>query len=670
MPVRAKWRRVWLGRFDDPEENGWLPVDGDVSTSDLAVFERKVTLGDATKDSDDYVSSWILSDFTGGQGINTINEGTDVQRFWWSNCDTRFNNQLSLAPLVTATAPAGVTDPNCIPLGDVPGAAGFRQTFYAAFGATPYGYNDAAKTWYPAAPPLDDAPTRPGVLFNGTAGLTQLFIPLNGTGYAAMWESAPGTSVVTNVAATSTTPGAVLLATHDTRLWAMDSAGVLWKSPDGAVWDKVLRPEADSTNTNLPLQFDLAETPEKLVSYMNRAGDPALCCVTERAVWIFDEFASRWVKTNIQSNHPDFGFDAEVWRAGEDLWVAQGTDILRLTSAFVVVPFSGPARDDSVPREYRSRIVAMAGEPGNLWVATEASPSTGTTPSFLDEAGFFADDPIYLPTDETYSSLMAWQGTGWHPMWVSPDANFIPTRLFPSILAFSGHKLWMGGNDGFMRFLTLKYDFMPPKQAREIGIDEFADSGWLETGWFDASMLAFEKVSSHVIVDCEYATDTETVTVSYKTQSDTDWIVLGQANTPGLTSLPFTNVIDVDGTTFSKGLRFYRLKLRLDLRRGSNSRATPIISTVNLMFTKNPQNTTSFQFAMPLPKRRWNSRTAGELRDHVRGLITAGEYLKFVHQDQVYRVKVAGFVGTDDMGEDRSGVRNISLITIPTGINV
>ena len=671
MPTKApSWGRVWLGELGTPEEDGYLPVDGPLRTSNLAVFVRKTTIGDATLDSDDYISTWVVSDLTGGQGIDNANAAADVNRFWFGTVDTRWRNQLALPPLVAESAPSGATG-SCLPLGDVPSATGAPATFYGAWGATPYGWNAGSSAWYAAATALGATPATPGVRYKGTGSYAYLFVALGAYGIAKLRETAPGTLSVTNVAASSSVPGATLISQHDTRLFAIDSAGVTWVTGDGTAWAKILRPEADASNNDLPLTFDLSETPRRLVSYLNRQGDPTLCLVTDRALWMLSEDANTWVRTNIVSNHPDFGIDAEVWRPGEDIWMAQGPDLLRLTNAFVEVPFSGLARDDGLPPGFRGRVVALAGEAGNLWCATEPSPSataTATEATFMEDVGLDLDDPIVLADDDTRSVVAAWQGTGWHVLWAAANSAFVPTRMLVSVLGRAAHKVWWGGNDGIMRSLPLKFDFMPPKQAREIGVDAFAETASLETGWFDAGMLPFKKVAARVDVDMEHATATETVTVSYKADTDDDWTALGTVAAVGVTSLPFNVATDTDGNAFGKGVSFRRVRFRLDFSRGETVTTSPICKSVNLLYLKVPQNTKSFLFTVPLPPRKWQGKSPQEIIDHLESLVDSDELLKFVHRRRVWRVRVAGLNGTEATGRNEAGAQNVSLIGIPANL--
>ncbi|MHB1330198.1 MAG: 6-bladed beta-propeller, partial [Gemmatimonadales bacterium] len=73
--------------------------------------------------------------------------------------------------------------------------------------------------------------------------------------------------------------------------------------------------------------------------------------------------------------HPDNGGAVAVWRAGEDLNIANGLDIIRYTSADVVVPLSGLARDDGLPSELWGRFTDL--EPETSEVLGLVGPVSG-----------------------------------------------------------------------------------------------------------------------------------------------------------------------------------------------------------------------------------------------------------------------------------------------------
>ena len=231
----------------------------------------------------------------------------------------------------------------------------------------------------------------------------------------------------------------------------------------------------------------------------------------------------------------------------------------------------------------------------------------------------------------------------------------------------NSYALWWGETDGTLYRMKLRRTFHNPRSGQNAetgrGIDTYAASGYVETGRFDANMTGFDRIASHVVIDADWASASEKIVVQYRTESMDDWATLGTVDSVGITSFSF----DPNGDGFSEGLAFNWIQFQLSMERGPNVAITPIMRSMMLGFVKIPQNTESFVFTVPLPKRTWMARTANEIVDYLEGLLTAPGFLKLVHQDRAYRVKVAGISGADATGDDYSGARTVNVIAIPEG---
>ncbi len=700
QPEQTLWKTVWLGRADDDAADGWLPVEGEVRTSQLAVFERKVTIGDASKDSDDYISSWIQGDWSGGGQILDLAEGVEVNRFWWGEAETRFVNQTALPPLVGKNAVA--TNGNVWPLGDLwslqTGDIAKFAVAYAVGGvyyvtlydpSTDTWSAGASQTW--AGPPV----SKP-VAFRGKAdpAVTYLVVPLGGAevtaggtqqayGLLHLGSNGALVSSVVNVAVGGNTetsadgaPAATLLLADEGRLLAMDRKGLMWSAADcsSAKWGKLWNPEGQLDGAGA-LQFDMSQKPKRLVSYMNRNGEPTPMLVTDEGAWYLwsKEGSSYWVKSHIQyPPHPDFGNGVAVWRPGEDLWMTAGVDCVRLTSANVVVPMSGPSRDDGMPLERRGLIKDLVPEMSCLFALIDGDSSSGQSQTWVEDGGLYNDDAPYFSAGKSYPSLMAFTGTGWHTLW-SPEGETATFTWGVLSKLNKGYRLWWGMSDGSVRWFKLRRTFHNPRSGLDLtngsGVDEYALTGYLETGRFDAAMRGFDKIASHVVIYADYASAKEKIIVQYRTDQIPNYKDLGVVTAKGKTSIPF-NVVD----EFSAGSQFNWIQFRIELQRDpSDVTRTPILDSFVLHFVKVPQNTASFVFTVPLPKRDWMGKSAGEIVRHLNGLLEHGGFIKFVHgagwdddgeTTKVYRGKVAGISGADATGEDYSGARTVNFIAL------
>lgn len=651
---RSEWKAVWLGTVDTPAEEGWLPTS-DLSVAQLAVFDQKVTVGDATKDTDPFISSWIQGDFSGGGQIEEINEGADSNRFWWACADTRFPNHVTLSPWTDSAKPSGTWQKARV-LGDVFSTGGVRTNVAFAFDG---GSGVKVHLWNESGDNIGTTAASTnlynigqmtgfwkGVNYQGRMNTYPLlFVPQGEDGYCTVHDNG-GTPVVTRYASSATVPKVVSFCTYNDVLYALSTTGVLWGSVegDGTDWTYEVTPLND------PLRVNPAEAPRGLVSFFNKNGDPTLCVISDAAIYMWDQDGFALEQTTLQADgHPDFGHHATVFRPGEDLWVTDGESSIRYTSAGVIVPNSGAGRDDGLPGTHRSTVTGYASNASFLF-ATMKGDNSDTT--------------------DSRDSVMCWTGTGWHGLWErAPSSTGWMCHPHVSIVSGSYRLFWT--QDDTVYSMTLPAYFHNPKQGFQLGIDKFALTGYVESGRFDANMLGYRKLASHLVISADSATMTEVIAAWYQTDADVAldpvspaWHHLGTINEPGLHALAF----DPDGDGFAEGLTFQWIRIRIDLERSFDMTKSPVVSAWTLHYTKIPQDTSSFAFKVPLPTRTWMGRTGDDIKRHLNALLVEDSFIKFVHGGETYRVRVAGISGIDMTGEDMSGVRQVTLMNVKTTV--
>lgn len=675
-PEHSTWNSVWLGlpNGGTAGEDGWYPVQGEVKVSQLAVFEPKVTIGDSSRDSDSFISTWIQGDWSGGGQIERVT-GSDVNRFWWGTADTRYPNLTALPPLVESKKPSGVTSAITHPLGDLWNTANgtVSPVHGFAFSTAVYGYNLNSESWVgPAATALTAWPTDKPVVFKGIGADPLSYVPMGASGYATVaYNHSTTTITVTNVAGSSSAypngkPKAVSFCVFNTAMYAIDTDGYLWKQVGDQVWDK-----AEDFQQGRA-RIDPARTPRHLVSFYNKSGDPTLHIVTDQDVWSYDDTLGRLNLTALQfPPHPDFGLAAAVFRPGEDLWISSGPEVVRYTSANVIVPLSGLSRDDGVPFQAQGRFVDLQSELQCLYglvtsYGTKPSKPSGAIeqlPTVSGVADAEATAASYSTTSD-YAALVAWTGTGWHGLWESDSA--VPTWMSVSKAGNEYRLFWGSTRDGYARMIRLDRNFLSPRQGIVAGNRYFANTAYLETGRFDAGMMGFDKIASALTVYMERASGADAyVTIKYRTDASLpagSWTTLGSVTAVGKTTLQF----NPDGDTFAEGIGFNWIQFRFEFWRGSDTNLTPILDSFVLHFMKVPQNTTSFAFNMPMSQDRWHGRTGNEMVDALNDALVSRKLLVFIHNKKQYRVRVAGVAGGDAPGADRSGTRQVSLIAIGT----
>jgi sugar lactone lactonase YvrE len=366
------------------------PLSAPVERSQLGIFARKFIVGDAQFDSDDYLSAWIISNLSGGIGIEDSDEGADTTRLWFGIMDTRSPRMICLPPLVhEPTSPqAGAARPI--------GVVGTQ--FYLAFDNDAYGWDDSDASWHPTANALGGAPVNKAVAFDG-----RVWIPLGANGIDFVTETTPASGTLT-VDTTRATPLAAALAVWNNTLYALETDGDLWSLAVGSTtWAEV------QNSLGTTLKINTSETPKNLVTYFDRSGEPTLWAITDRAAYQYYEPAVEWRMSNIQfPPHPDFGRSACVWRTGEDLWIAAGMDVVRQTTGNAIVPLgSGLSRDQGVPQEYRGTIVDLQPEISHLFALVGGTTSTVTTYAYAEKIENSLSAPKQVALDSTGNVYVA-----------------------------------------------------------------------------------------------------------------------------------------------------------------------------------------------------------------------------------------------------------------------
>ena len=629
-PVQANNNTVRLDGID-------LPVEGDVRPNNLARLQNKVTFGDYSQDSDPLQSVIVWSSFTGGIGNEDLKEGVDDETYWTGTLETRYPGMVTLPALThTFPGPSG-SDGAAYPLADYPARA---PSLWCAFGSTLSRWNEVTRE-FATIDTLASTPANKAVEYNEL-----LWIPLGLGGYATVDE--PGTLTE------YTDLNIISFVVWDNKIVALTHEGVLRVKYLATAW------EAEDPNLILPSGY----IPRNLVVFMDQRQDPTIHIVTNKDVWAYDRELARLVRTNLQyPRHPNQGLASTVWR-GESMYVSVGLGIHGYNGGIITA--MGPDGRDGLPPELRGRVVSLEPEYNSLIAVIEGQQVTiDEDQEYYHVRRQYQDDMTGFPSMSAKSTVLRYNGYGWHPVWTSPTVDGLPTWAHVSE-ADNTYRLWWGhGSD--MYYQDLRVTFHNPKAGMMIGVDDFASSGSMTTGWFDADMIAFYKLNGHVELNLEDVfqdgTPTGQVTVYYQLDTDPGWHLLGRTDRVGRAIFPF-NLIETEGDeTFSAGLLTRRIRFRLDFE-STNPKLSPVMRSFMLKFIKIPLSNMSWTFTVDLNKVEFMGKGVADIATHLENLTYSTEFCEFIHRNRHYRVRVAQVAGSEKMGHDPRSIKQVSLVEV------
>lgn len=635
---------------DSTPEYGTVLFDGvafpaladTIGYQNLATFSRKTVSGNPSRDSDDLISSKIWTGFPGGIGVLNNTDVADDGKLWYSTAWSRDPFQTTLNRRVVKVAGAKY------PLGDLGG------TFYASDGTDLYAWNEGTGQFGASIDTLGAVPVWRATAWGPNGGTPKLYVPCGTAGYVG--ATAAGADPV--VAAVQAVAFVAMTDPQVTRLYALCADGTLQSTTDGAAWQ-------------VDARLSAAETPRRLAIWMDRAEQDTVFVVTDRSVYAWDPTAQVLVRTRLSEMppHPDNGRGVAVWRPGEDFYATFGLQVMQYAAAMSQIAPVGPDRREGVPDELRGRFVDLCAEFNSVLGLLEGVEADPTAAEAEGDPGH-EDEAAEISATAAVSAVFAYNGFGWHPLWQSGDASGSPTWLCVSGGA-NAYRVWWGwGGDGYT--IAMSRPFSNPSQQFRVGEGDFEATGALDLGWFDGNMREFDKLASHVEVNLESGGATETVTVEYDTDWDDDRRPLGVASAKGKTILPFAVAATAEGTDFSTGLTFRRIRFWLTLARDpGDSTRTPVLDSVVLKHIRLPLSGATYRLTVPLAfgPEGWMGRTAGEVKHELDELLLKRGFVRLQHGDHPHhashRVRLSFVSGVDRTGHDDRGSREITVVEVP-----
>jgi hypothetical protein len=631
-PRQAEINTVWINQLQYPASR--------VQPINLARFQQRLTIGDATINSDDLFSSLIWNDQRGGGQLLEAVEGSTDERYWDGTLNSEHTHQLSLQREVQV-----VEGPNTVRA--VPGID-FNDKFHAVHDRVLNRYDAGAGTWTQVGGALLTAqPTGDMEAWDG-----KLYIPLGSNGYDVY---DPGAGTITNSAAVHP----VGFIVWDNKLWTLTVQGG-FRQFDGASWTNPPNPG--------PLYLPTGVKPRRLALYVNESGDDVPFIATDRRVYSYNPLDNKLVGTRMRfPPHPEQGMGFGNWR-DEAIYITAGIGVYAYNGD--TISAIGLDRNDGIPAKFRGHIAALAPWHNGFTALVAGTPNVGEVPGVYGaDVGVWRDTKMQFPTEEpTSSALWNWTGAGWHKWWESDGAG-VPTWSYVSI-ADGEYRLWWGFA-GEMYTVVLPKNYHTPEQGLRAGVDRFQQTGYLETSRYDMGMRGFRKLGSHLEVYLrdvfENGTSTGTVTVRYRTDVDPNYRIMGSTSTPGMTVFPMPLeprmiVTDIGDESDEHGIHdhehydgeeFGWIQFLLEFEQGRTEVGdyiptyTPILDSMILKFVKLPLAGMSWIINIPLQfdKNMWNGRDAHDMWHELNSLATNHAYIPFLHKNDYARVLVSQAAG-------------------------
>lgn len=601
-----------------------------IEMSGIGVFPPKEVQNDWTRASHQVLSSFIQSDTTGGAQIRETDEATDASRYYFGTANTQYPRQVTLArrsEFVDAGAPV-------IPLGDY----GVSTFLYVA-GNTLYQMDDSTPTLIGV---LAGVPKKTlGVTFRGLAATNRFFISVVG-GYQ-IWDGITLSGLITDISPVS-------WQIWNRLLYALLPDGRLMESTTGNTTTWIERASVDGSY--IPLH---------LIEFFDRSDEPNLHIITKTAVFAVDIANSKTYRTGLRPpRHPDAGLAACVFR--NDLFVSYGISVDQYTGTSIIP--QGLDRDYGLPPEYAGRIVSMSDGYNGVYALVEGKQIvTGEPgPDIIDD--YDPNQPV-LPAPNAPSMIWVFDVNGWHPIWHTTELGEAPTLITMCNSNDRFRLVWGSGNRLYWQNHSVSL-FNPINRGPDW---EFEEESFIEYGELDFAMTGFRKLMIAIEVRARDITATETITVEYSLD-DGIWQELGVINTQPFLRLTRmllgANGVFPDGITPRyDGISGNAITYRAFLKRGSDTRKTPILESIGVVFHKYMGTLNGYTMVIDCSEGNgYNNKSNAEMEQFLHEMIDSPKLIPWYHNGQWRSVRLAGVSGPDDSGTARKGWRNISLLEV------
>ncbi len=526
-----------------------LPIQGRVQVTKATQHPGKVTIGQTTRADQVLADEWVQDDWREGLLISQLDEQTQKGRFWWSTVDTLRRRKMMLAPKAfNLEQPAGETD-FCETITE------FGDYTYFSFQGHVYRWEDATSSWSTILVDLGGVPTD-AIVFKGA-----LLYALNSSYYrfdGASWVS--HSTDVKHFVKFDVNPSE--------KLMAIDANGTLRASADGITWTEEVGGKLDDA------------VPNDLIAFRNPSDEPTLFIGTNQGLFSCDPWTRTVYATSLAIlPSTGAGSDCCVWSDG-NLYFPDGLALWRYPRLGQITNV-GLDREDGVPTFIRGKITHLTQTPNYIIAVIDATQLGATLPEELFMGAEWGTYNMPMSTTAGYSAIMAWNGSGWHCLYLSDKSS---TGIHDALLTtvYLGERRLFFSDDLNIKYLAL------PEGNYDPSLDEnahFAESGVFETSWFDGGYSEITKLAISFKMRCLRISNTETIAVHYAINDVEAYTYLGTVT---------SDTIDDAGRAkfhfnVPTGIHFYSIKFRFTFTRAPlDDRQSPVLLFFDLRYKRMP----------------------------------------------------------------------------------
>ena len=600
------------------------PLEGKPQRQVVSTFPNKIVIGDTTRSDQQNVSEWVISDLTGGLGIENMIESEHIDRFWDSDgLWTMDRKGIYLAPLAQALGTASPTFPTGESITDIRNlGSGSGGVYVLTWNSgdddyNVYRYNTGSTRWDKvlehAQIESPDLRGTHGLLSYTIGGVSNVVAYLGTDGYAySITGDASSWTVVTDCAFTP--------ALFDTRLIRSDLEKI-YSSLDGTTWDAGT--PHGQTSMMVILTLRSPDTREEL-----------MVLIAPGSLSTFDFWTGTVTKVLDwgQMSFALMGWGALAYR--DEVYVPVGGEMYKWSGN--TVSSMGLDRDDGVA-DHNGLITKLAASGNSLCAITS-------------------------------SRLYCFNNKGWHVLFKSGGSITGTGMGFGAVSAggttvrlyFSDNPSWTSSSSPNID--VVKYMDLPTAGLTPLRITgfEYGATGTLYTPYFDGGFAEWTKTALSVTLTCSKMTATEYITVWYMADDETSWTEIeGDINANGSTekTFPQTDAPPV-------GLAFRKIKFKLAFARrtaGTGFKTyTPILESFVLRYYRVPTVRYAWNCTLDLTK-AFEGRTPAVMVADLETAIETQTLGAFATRPGETRyVKITNMVATEETGEGRAGTYRVT----------